>query len=150
MWLLWLASEYVLITRDTNFLNEEILTYPIYGKKTRKAIVRDLLLLCYERFINITGVGKHGLQRLSNGDWNDGVVVGHVPVEKYMEVRKVAETILNSAMATYVLVNYAEMLNFYGDNDTAGEALEYANSLRNAILKQWTGRWFKRAWLTED
>ena len=24
-------------------------------------------------------MGKHGLMRLSNGDWNDDIVVGHVP-----------------------------------------------------------------------
>ena len=33
LWLLWLASEYVLATRDLAFLDEQIPTYPLYGPR---------------------------------------------------------------------------------------------------------------------
>lgn len=41
MWMLWLASEYVLATRDLKFLNEEVPTYPLYGPKAGRARVKD-------------------------------------------------------------------------------------------------------------
>lgn len=150
LWLLWLASEYVLATRDKNFLEEEIPTYPIYGRKSSKALVRDLLFLCYKHFVEKTGTGCHGIQRLSNGDWNDDVVLGYVPGAKREAVRKYGESVLNSAMAIFSLGIYSEMLKFIGDKEHNEEVSKYANELREPMSAQWNGRWFKRAWLTED
>ena len=150
LWLLWLASEYVLATRDKNFLEEEIPTYPIYGRKSNKALVRDLLFLCYQHFVEITGTGRHGIQRLSNGDWNDDVVLGYVPEAKREEVRKHGESVLNSAMAIFSLGIYSEMLKYVGDKEHVDEIKKHANELRKGVSAQWNGKWFKRAWLTED
>jgi len=150
MWLLWLASEYVLATRDTDFLDEEISTYPIYGRKSKKVLVRDLLALCYEYFTENLGTGRHNLQRISNGDWNDTVVLKNIPEEKHEEIVKDGESVLNSAMATFSLEIYAEMLDFLGNHEMAERILQYADTLREAIQKTWNGKWFKRAWLTED
>ncbi|MFX0138345.1 MAG: GH36-type glycosyl hydrolase domain-containing protein, partial [Candidatus Hodarchaeota archaeon] len=150
LWLLWLASEYILVTRDKNFLDEEIPTYPLYGRKAGKSTVRELLYLCYKHFTEITGTGRHGLQRLSVGDWNDTILLGLVPNEKLNEVRKKGESVLNSAMATYTLRFYAEMLNFIGEKNIAEHVLKYAKSQSEAVRAQWTGKWFKRAWITED
>src|SRR5207247_9940742 len=44
MCLLWAVSEYILATRDTNFLNSEIV--PVYGSQTREP-VPGLLAGCY-------------------------------------------------------------------------------------------------------
>ncbi|MFX1468232.1 MAG: GH36-type glycosyl hydrolase domain-containing protein, partial [Promethearchaeota archaeon] len=150
LWLLWLASEYILITRDTNFLDEQIPTYPLYGRKAGKSTVRELLHLCYKHFTEITGTGRHGIQRLSVGDWNDTILLGLVPDEKLNEVRKNGESLLNSAMATYTLRFYAKMLNFIGEKILAEQILKYATAQSEAVRAQWTGKWFKRAWITED
>ncbi len=150
MWLLWLASEYVLATRDTDFLEEEIFTWPVYGPRAEKAKVRVVLARCYKHFTEKTGTGRHGIQRLSNGDWNDGVVIGHVSTQKHREVQKVGESVLNAAMASKTLKIYSEMLKFIDDNELAKKAFEYAEQQREAVHSQWTGKWFKRAWLTED
>jgi len=150
LWLLLLTSEYVLVTRDVNFLNEEIPTYPLYGRKAGKSTVRELLYRCYKHFTEITGTGPHGIQRLSVGDWNDTILLGLVPNEKLSEVRKNGESILNSAMATYTLRRYAEILNLSGESDTAEQILKYVKKQIEAVRAQWTGKWFKRAWLTED
>ena len=88
IWLLWLASEYVLATRDTEFLDEQIITYPIYKKGLPKRSVKEILNVCYDHLVNTTGTGKHGLIRLSNGDWNDGAVMGFVPSDQVEDVRK--------------------------------------------------------------
>ncbi len=150
LWLLWVASEYILSSRDKDFLNEEIPTYPIHGRKAGKSTVKELLQLCYFHFTEKTGKGKHGLQRLSNGDWNDMVVLGSYTNKQQSDIRKYAESVLNSAMAIKVFYYYAEMLQFVGENVLATEVLDYSNSLRKAVHNQWGGKWFKRAWLTEE
>ena len=148
LWLLWLASEYVLATRDSGFLEEALPTYPLYGPTAGKETARNLLHRCFRHLVDVTGTGEHGLLRLSNGDWNDTVVVGHVPPAQYDEVHRVAESMLNAAMATYVLDLYARMLTYVGDREMAAEASRLAEAQRKAVRAQWTGRWFRRAWLT--
>jgi hypothetical protein len=150
MWLLWLTSEYILATRDIKFLDEIVPIYPVYGKKVKSHRVIDVLLTCYNHFTNILGSGPHGLQRISNGDWNDGVVLGHFSQEKHDEITKSGESVLNAAMASYTLKVFGEMLKYIGDNENSEKALKYAENQRNSVQAQWNGEWFKRAWLTKD
>jgi hypothetical protein len=150
LWLLWAASEYVLANRDTEFLDEVLPTFPIYGPKAGKERVRNLLARCFHHLVNETGIGRHGLLRLSNGDWNDGAVIGFVPEAQHDVVRQEAESVLNAAFATYVLDLYAQMLTYTGDHTRAEEALHFAEEQRKAVREQWLGRWFRRAWLSQD
>ncbi len=150
MWLLWVTSEYVLATRDLAFLDEEVPTYPIYGRKAGKARVKELLARCYNHLVNVTGTGQHGLQRISNGDWNDGVIHGFVPNKLIGKVKKRGESVLNGAMATFVLDLYAQLLTYSGNLELAEDAKQRAAAQRKAVKEQWTGKWFKRAWLTEE
>jgi hypothetical protein len=165
MWLLWLASEFVLATRDLQFLKEEVPTYPVYGPKAGRARVQDLLRLCYRHLVENTGTGKHGLQHLRNGDWNDSVVLGYIPQKErdavaqgrglFLEGAKesyaqVAESVLNAAMASYVLDIYSRLLSYSGDTKFAMDVEKHALAQREAVHSQWTGKWFKRAWLTEE
>ena len=53
-------------------------------------------------------------------------------------------------MATYVLDLFSELLNYEGDAVFASYVTKYANGQRDAVRKQWTGKWFKRAWLTDE
>jgi hypothetical protein len=149
LWLLWLASEYVLATRDTEFLDERLPTFPLYGPKASRASVRELLARCYRHLTRVTGTGRHGLMRLSNGDWNDGAVVGFVPKDQHEEVRLRGESTLNAAFATYTLDLYARMLTFVGDTALAVETTNWAEGQRKAVREQWTGKWFRRGWLNE-
>jgi Glycosyl hydrolase 36 superfamily, catalytic domain/Glycosyltransferase family 36 len=149
IWLLWLASEYVLATRDTDFLNEVIPTFPLYGKKAGRESVQNLLIRCYRHLTQVTGKGRHGLMRLSNGDWNDGAVVGFVPKDQHEDVRLNGESTLNAAFATYTLDLYARMLTFVGNNGLAAEVHNWAEGQRKAVREQWGGKWFRRGWLNE-
>ena len=149
LWLLWLASEYVLATRDTEFLDEQLPTFPLYGPKASHATVRELLARCYRHLTRVTGTGRHGLMRLSNGDWNDGAVVGFVPKDQHEEVRLHGESTLNAAFATYTLDLYARMLTFTGEGALAAETTGWAEGQRKAVREQWTGKWFRRGWLNE-
>jgi hypothetical protein len=150
MWLLWLTSEYVLATRDTDFLNERISPYPARETSPSDPTVRELLARSYTHLTVGIGVGKHGLMRLSNGDWNDNVVVGHVSPAQAAVVRQQGESVLNAAMACYVLDYYAQMLRSIGDVKLAEEARVKAEAQRNAVRRQWMGQWFRRAWLDEQ
>jgi hypothetical protein len=150
LWLLWVASEYVLATRDLAFLNQKVPTYPLYGPKAGEARVRDLLRRCYQHLVQRTGTGKHGLFRLSKGDWNDAVVLAYVPEEKRAEVAEVGESVLNAAMAGYALDIYSRLARYSGDRNLAEAALTHAEAQRQAVREQWTGKWFKRAWLTDE
>jgi hypothetical protein len=150
LWLLWVTSEYILGTRDMEFLDEVISTYPLYQPDFEKVKVYDLLQRCYNHLVKKTGTGQHGLIRLSTGDWNDNVILGHISPERHKEIEKQAESVLNAAMAIHALKVYSEMLDFLGKTELAKNALNWSNSQRNSVRNQWTGKWFSRAWLTED
>jgi hypothetical protein len=147
MWLLWVLSEYVLATRDKAFLNEKIPLYPRHEARADDPTVGELAMRSFRHLVNVIGVGEHGLARILMGDWNDMVVLGNVPKELRAEVAEKGETSLNAAMACYVLGYYAQMLAFVGDAQAASEAQAKAAAQRTALRAQWTGRWFKRAWL---
>ena len=148
MWLLWATSEYVLATRDVAFLNEELPTYPLYGPTAGKETVRNLLARCYRHQVKEVGVGEHGIMRMLMDDWTDALVNEYVPAKLRDEYLRTGESTLNSAMATYVFDFYAAMLTYAGiDADLAEEACQQAEQHRKAVRAQWTGRWFRRAWL---
>lgn len=147
LWLLWLAGEYVLATRDLKFLEEKVRTYPADGAWPEPESIKELLWRCYRHLLEKTGKGKHGLLRLSNGDWNDSAVIGHVPDDQHATVREHGESVLNSAMAAYVFDLYQRMLRYAGEEQRAEEVAQEAKAQREAVLAQWNGRWFKRAWL---
>jgi len=147
MWLLWAASEYVLATRDHKFLDEKITPYMHRDPTPSDPTVRDLLYSAFTHLVTDIGTGKHGLMRLGMGDWNDGIVVGRVPEKYLQEVHQQAESVLNAAMACYVLDYYGRMLNSVGETAAAAEARKKAAAQRTAVQAVWTGKWFRRAWL---
>jgi hypothetical protein len=145
MWLFWLVSEYVLATRDKDFLNERI---PLLLSATagKTETVRNLLERCYRHQVNDVGVGEHGVMRMRVDDWNDGLIyTWGIPVFK--EVVETSESVLNSAMAAWVFDYYARLLDSTGDSPVAKEVRRTAEQHRDAVRAQWTGTWFKRAWL---
>jgi hypothetical protein len=147
LWLLWLASEYVLATRDKAFLDEKVSTYPPHEAGTADETVRELLGRSYTHLVEGIGVGEHGLMRLLYGDWNDAVVVSPVPPEQLPQVRQHGESVLNAAMACYVLDHFARLLRYLGDTKMAAQAQAKAEAQRQAVRAQWSGRWFRRVWL---
>ncbi len=149
LWLLWLISEYILGTRDVDILDEEITRYPCYGSRVEVITVREIITRCYNHITKKIGTGKHGLQRLSNGDWNDNVIFGHISPENHEEIKKHGESVLNASMASFVLKTYSDMLNYINENEAAESVLNYSKTQKEAVRAQWTGNWVRRAWLTE-
>ena len=146
MWLLWTASEYVLATRDVEFLNEQV---PSRFSATagRTESVRMLLERCYRHQISDVGVGEHGVMRMLVDDWNDGLIYTWAR-SAMKECIEDSESVLNSAMAAWVFDEYARLLDFVGDSSvSAHDARQNADRQREATRAQWNGRWFRRAWL---
>jgi hypothetical protein len=149
MWLLWLVSEYVLATRDKSFLDQIIAADPRRKANDEDPTVFDLLSRSYAYSTSEIGVGKHGLMRLLNGDWNDSIVVSHLTPPQAAEALEQSESVLNAAMASYVFSYYARMLDFVNRPALANEARAKAAAQRHAVSEQWLGKWFRRAWLGE-
>lgn len=147
LWLLWLASEYILATRDRSFLDQKVPNYPRQKAAPDDPTVLDLLAGSCNHLAVAIGTGRHGLMRLLNGDWNDSVVVNRFPPAEVKAVTQQGESVLNAAMAVYVFSHYARMLDFIGHSEQANHTRSLAESQRSAVRRQWTGRWFRRAWL---
>ena len=150
LWLLWLASEYVLATRDLNFLHERIPLYPRQRLQPDDPTVFDLLQRSFDHLTTTIGVGKHGLQRLLNGDWNDSIVYTHLTPEQSAQVMTEGESVLNAAMAAYVFDYYAQLLVYSGHGDLASHARAKGVAQRAAVQAQWDERWYRRAYLSEQ
>ncbi|MGA2593931.1 MAG: hypothetical protein ABSH32_28855, partial [Bryobacteraceae bacterium] len=147
LWLLWAASEYVLATRDSAFLDEEVPTWPLKGATAGKETVRKLLSRCYRHLVEDVGTGEHALMRMLNDDWNDALVL-FWGQRSMKETAEKGESVLNSAMAAWVFDYYAGMLTYArDDHGRIAEIRQKAEANRNAARAQWTGRWLRRAWL---
>ena len=148
LWLLWVASEYVLATRDVDFLNEQIPYNLVYGPTTSKESVRGLLARCYRHMTDGVGTGPHHLFRMLMDDWLDGLVFDAVAMKQREEYIREGESVYNSAMAAYVFDHYARLLDYAGgEADLRTELSHTADECRQAVRAQWTGRWFRRAWM---
>jgi hypothetical protein len=146
LWLLWAVSEYVLATRDTAFLDSDIVT--AYGPNGSRDTVRGLLFRCYRHLTEDVKTGQHGLMRMLHDDWNDALVPGWVSEAFLQECVEKSESVLNSAMAAYVFDYYALVLTFAGEDGRVSSQLRRkAEDHRSAVREQWTGKWFRRAWL---
>jgi cellobiose phosphorylase len=147
LWLLWTTSEYVLATRDLAFLDEQIPAWPLYGSDAHSDTVRNLLARCYRHQVEQVGVGEHGVARMLNDDWNDGLL-GTFATKAFTEAAEKGESVLNSAMSAWVFDYYARVLTYAGERpDAIGMVRKSAASHREAASKQWTGKWLRRAWL---
>lgn len=146
LWLIWAVSEYVLTTRDLAFLNERI---PARLSLTpgRTDTVRNLLARCYQHQVTDVGVGDHGIVRMLNDDWNDGLL-DTWSMAAFKECVEKGESVLNSAMSAWVFDEYARMLHYAADSSGLGDKVKAsADACRKSTSGQWNGKWVKRAWL---
>jgi hypothetical protein len=148
LWLLWAASEYVLATRDTAFLKQQI-PARLSAEAGKSDSAANLLRRCYEHQVRDVGVGKHGIVRMLVDDWNDGLIYTWAPSDLKACI-ETSESVLNAAMSAWVFDKYAQMLAFSGDPSGLVEKCRAtAEQCRKAVAAQWNGQWFRRAWLGE-
>jgi hypothetical protein len=146
LWLIWAVSEYVLATRDTDFLSEKI-TAHYSDPPGRTDTVASLLARCFRHQMNDVGFGQHGICRMLSDDWNDGLL-GTWAGPHLAEATAQGESVLNSAMSPWVFNEYTRMLR-YAAHDVGFESQlqQAAEKHRAAARSQWNGQWLRRCWL---
>ena len=148
LWLMWLASDYVLATKDRAFLGEIVPMYPLRGSDVQRHSVLELLRLRARFIQHEVGTGPHGLLRIRGGDWNDNLLLTHCPPDRHPECQEVGESVMSAAMAAYIFERFAQLLTFVGGQAShVSESRAFARAQREAVSRQWNGRWYRRAWL---
>lgn len=142
LWALWLAAEYGLATGDLSAFEANIAYHPIYNAEPVK--LKDHLIRQYYFLVNEVGIGTNGHIRILNADWNDKALeAAGVDPEK---MKKEGSSVLNSAMAAWVLPVFAALLDRLKENTTADHARAFASQLKEKVRLAWNGRWFHRAY----
>ena len=139
------VGEYLRITGDYAFLDEEIELYPV--EAGHKVTVYDVLVrhFCYLR--DVIGLGSHGLIKLMNSDWSDSFLHKYSPNVTLWS----AESHLNSAMALAVMPEFVRQMAAAGKAELAEAVSAYKADLLEAFLKDMKGRKFaRRAYLEHD
>lgn len=142
------VSEYLRITGDYAFLDEEVYLYPAECKQKEK-----VLFLLQKHFVYLRDevrTGPSGLVRLLNSDWADSFLHRYSP-NKY---EWSAESHLNTAMALAVFPKLIDCLRKSSREDVAtfvDAVEEYRLQLETAYMKDLGSRSFSaRAYLTPE
>ncbi|MBD3188486.1 hypothetical protein GF325_16770 [Candidatus Bathyarchaeota archaeon] len=139
---LWAISEYVYITRDYQFLEEDITIHGFNGK-VRHDTPREIMERVIEYVLSPEiGLGPHQLVRVRDGDWNDGITL---MVEKRRAFIKHGESMFNSAMLYHVFPRMIPLVQTR--NKTLVERMHSALGLvGKAIDLAWNGKWYFRGY----
>ncbi len=142
------VGEYLRVTGDYEFLDEEIHYYPMEAGKTTKVI--NLLTRHFIYLRDVVGKGKHGLIRMLNSDWSDSFFHPYSPNIYWHS----AESHMNSTMALAVLPRMSRELRA-ADKPLASELADalctYHDALQTAVMKDMEGRTFAaRCYLSDE
>jgi cellobiose phosphorylase len=142
-----LLNEYLRATGDTGFLAEHIGYYPLQnaGSDTVFAHVRENFLFLRDRI----SVGRHGLVRLWNSDWND-LFYAWTTKGSYNSTFETAESLMNTAMALAFLQDLQAHLRGFSHPkgaELADAMLAFRTELLGAWMRDLGDRPFpRRAW----
>jgi hypothetical protein len=139
LWALWLAAEYAAATGDTAAFAESLDYHPAHAAPS--ASVADHLHRQFRYFVDEIGLGAHGHVRMRNADWNDNVLDESGADREQMIAA--GESVLNSAMAAWVLPVYAGLCDRLGRSAEAHEARALGERLRLTVAGEWNGRWLE-------
>ncbi|MEU7745092.1 hypothetical protein [Nonomuraea sp. NPDC049158] len=142
LWALWLAAEYLSATGDLAAFGEPVPYHPVH-RATPVSLGANLRRQ-FRFLTDVVGRGEHGHLRILNADWND-MAITESGVEREVMISH-GESVLNSAMAAWVLPRYAVLAERLGDHATAAEARELGEELRDLVAGEWNGRWYRRAY----
>lgn len=142
LWALWLAAEYAAATGDLAAFDEPLAYHP--ARRAEPAPLREHLRRQYRFFTDVVGRGERGHVRILNADWND-VAIDDSGVERGVMIER-GSSVLNSAMAAWVLPVFAGLADRLGETALAREARAQGEQLRLLVADAWNGRWFHRAY----
>ncbi|HUT51907.1 MAG TPA: hypothetical protein VM658_00815 [bacterium] len=146
LWFLWALSEYVSATRDFAFLDQVEPYYPL--ARDESGTVWDHAQRSLNHLVNIVGTGPRGNPRLKLSDWNDEMTLltaGSNPLDIIMTYKR-GESIMNTAMACYIMPQVRDLASARGDAATARTANDYLDRMRVALNAAWAGDHLIRSW----
>jgi hypothetical protein len=138
VFLLWALSEYLDLTNDRAWLDQRLPFYPKH--RDADATVRERIRLAFQWLRDRLGVGAHGLLRVGSGDWMDPLAL---MVRHSRNFHRLGESALNTAFAVHALRRAAPWVQ---EAEIAEQMEGFAQELAQAMMRQWTGRWFLRGW----
>jgi len=129
IWFLMALCEYIDATGDLMFLDDRLSWFP-----KGDAPLWDHVKRAFEWITQDIGVGRHGLIRILDGDWNDYLsTVG---------AGGRGESVMNSGMAARVFDSLAGIARKKGDLAFASQAEAWRDALRAAVGKTFDTEWF--------
>jgi hypothetical protein len=153
-------NEYFAATGDTAFLNHDIDFYsagdvPQLPPGAQGKTVLDHVRVAVRHLIDEVGTGEHGLIRIGDGDWSDGVVletitrIGGALAPIWFDNSKAhGESVSNTQMALHVLPQTIALLQDH-DPEISDQLQQFLNGLEEAVQQQWNGCWYTRAILRD-
>eukprot|EP00698_Gefionella_okellyi_P021336 TRINITY_DN6891_c0_g1_i1.p1 TRINITY_DN6891_c0_g1~~TRINITY_DN6891_c0_g1_i1.p1 ORF type:complete len:684 (+),score=140.43 TRINITY_DN6891_c0_g1_i1:869-2920(+) len=146
--------EYVSATGDEGLLFQHVPYYPAnstaFPPGANGTTILDHIAAGLVHLRDTIGLGEHGLLRLCDGDWDDGVALSDPDPAAIVYTIKHGESIPNSQMALVTLPLLASMLERINSSlgtAIARDARAFADVLRPGVRAAFGGRWFGRAWL---
>lgn len=149
LWVLWLAAEYAAVTGDLAAFDSPVPYHPeraLPAVPLREHLKRQFGFFVRQPTANGGGVGRGERRhvRIMHADWNDVAIIEARP--DWADMIEKGSSVLNSAMAAWVLSIFAPLAVRLGETALANEAQEHANELRGLVAAAWNGRWFDRAY----
>ncbi|HOO56144.1 MAG TPA: hypothetical protein PLN69_04925 [bacterium] len=139
LFLLWALTEYVFFTGDYAFLDRQV---PFFPKSAGTGSIREKVIESLNYLVNEIGLGEHGLIRVGDGDWSDGISLFTNNRRRFVAD---GESMFNSAMALYVLPRVAALLA--ESEPGVAESLRTLHAgLKKSVLDSFNGKWFPRAY----
>lgn len=150
LWPLWIVSEYVLATKDFDYLNEVKIGY--FSLNNEPRTVLEICKQLFDYMKNEVGLGKHGLVKLLWNDWSRALFHKKrrdVPKEDAATASKIAESLFTSSLAIFCTEMFAQLLKAI-DDPKAEEVEKYSHDLKEAINNIWNGKWIQRLWVSDN
>ena len=140
LFVFWALAEYLNVTRDFTFLEEDNVYYPKADGK--HGTVLEHVRASWKHLTTKIGLGPHGLIRCGTGDWND-VLIAFSRVPPLTIWR--GESSLNAGLATVALPALADALT-QADPTLAQDMRALAVQQTEALKQMWTGQWVARGY----
>lgn len=163
LWLLQAYYRYIVYTKDTSVLNEEV---EVADGNNEKRVVRDTLQAIIQYSASIS-VGEHGLPLLDHADWNDCLKIDSNYIDgatkeklyykqleetkgKYGERFKSdhSESVMNAFLLKLAIDHLAEIASMDQDAQLAQKMSELSEVITNRIQEHaWKDNFFARVLL---